>query len=104
MGTQNINLERYKNLWNIFNNLLKDRGLNLSSFSKEWEKISDTGNESNDYNRFYPKLKKMYQRINSVKTVRRESIHQMEEYIKFLDSKFVIEELRDDEKFEHWFD
>lgn len=104
MVTQDKNLERYLNLWNIFENLLEKKSLNLSSFAKKWQKESDSGDLSSDYKTFYAQLKKKKSRKNSIMFVRNDTISQIENYIKFLDSEFVTEELRDDEKFEHWFD
>lgn len=103
MGTNINNLEKYLNLWNIFNKKLEESNLTLSSFAKRWEKYSDTSIED-DYQKFYNKLKKMKSRKDNLKSVQPYSIIQIEDYIKFLDKDFTAEEIREDETYEYWFD
>ena len=102
MGTNINNLEKYLNLWNIFNKKLEESNLTLSSFAKRWEKYSDTSTEY-DYQNFYDKLKKMKSRKDNLKSVQTYSIIQIEDYIKFLDKDFTAEIIRDDETYEFWF-
>jgi len=92
MGTKEKNLERYLNLWKLFEKKLKEKKFTLSSFSKEWEKRSDSG-EENDYEKFYDKLKKMKQRKDKLTSVQYNSIIQMNDYIKFLDREYIVLEL-----------
>ena len=103
MGTNIKNLEKYLKLWDIFEEKLKILNLNLSSFSKEWEKNNETI-EENDYNKVYDRLKKHKKRKDKLKIIQESSIIQMEIYIKFLDKDFTAETIRDDETYEHWFD
>ena len=102
MGTQNKDLEIYLDLWEKFEELLNKKHLNLSSFAKKWEKFHDA--KEDDYIRFYQKLKKKKERKFKLKSVKYYSIVQLEDYIKFLDEDYVIEEMRDDESYENWFD
>jgi hypothetical protein len=102
MGTQNINLERYLNLWKIFEEKLEKEGLNLSSFCKKWgEQNSD---KKSDYEIMHDKLKKMKNRKDKLKNVQKNTILSLEEYINFLDNDFTAENIRPDELPEHWFD
>jgi len=101
MGTKELNLEKYQNLWKTFEDLLENEGLNLSSFSKKWDLYND---ELEDYHKFYDKLKRQYSRRNGIKEVKLKSINQLEEYIKFLDKDFTAENIRSDETYSHWFD
>jgi len=102
MGTNINNLEKYLNLWDIFNTKLEESNLTLSSFAKRWEKYSDTS-IGDDYQKFYEKLKKMKSRKDNLKSVQPYSIIQIEDYIKFLDKDFTAETIRDDETYEYWF-
>ena len=100
MGTKESNLERYQNLWNMFESLLEKEGLNLSSFSKKWDLHT---NSFEDYHKFYDKLKTQKQRKDSLSRVNTNSIVQLEKYIKFLNKGFFTQELLDDEKPNSWF-
>ena len=102
MGTNIKDLEKYLNLWEIFEKKLIKQSLNLSSFSKKWEKNSDTG-EENDYNKFYERIKSQKKRKDKLKSVHPNSILQIEDYIKFLDNDFTAETIRDDETYEYWY-
>ena len=102
MGTNIKNLEKYLNLWNIFDKKLEESNLTLSTFSKRWEKNSNS-EEKSDYKIFYDKLKKMKSRKGNLKLVQPYSIIQIEDYIKFLDKDFTAETIRDDETYEYWF-
>jgi hypothetical protein len=101
MGTKESNLEKYQNLWLIFENLYKKEGLNLSSFSKKWVTYND---ESGDHHQFYDKLKRQSSRKDSLKEVKSKSLDQLEEYIKFLNKDFTAEKIRSDETYAYWFD
>jgi len=101
MGTKELNLEKYQNLWIIFEDLLEKDGLNLSSFSKRWDLYND---ELEDYHKFYNKLKRQHSRKNSITEVKLKSINQLEEYVGFLDKDFTAENIRNDETYAHWFD
>jgi len=103
MGTSKKDLEKYLNLWNIFEIKLKKQKLNLSSFSKKWEKFKDS-EESNDYKKIYERIKAQKKRKDTLKRVQPLSLIQIEDYIKFLDTDFTAETIRDDETFEYWFD
>jgi L-lactate utilization protein LutB len=103
MGTNIKNLEKYLKLWDIFEEKLKTLNLNLSSFSKEWEKNNETI-EENDYNKVHDRLKKRKDRKNNMKRIQESSITQMEIYIKFLDKDFTAQTIRDDETYEYWYD
>lgn len=102
MGTNIKDLEKYLNLWNIFEKKLIEQNLNLSSFSKKWEKFSDLGDE-NDYKIFYERIKSQKKRKDKLKSVQTYSLIQIEDYIKFLDKDFTAETIRDDETYEYWF-
>jgi len=103
MGTKESNLEKYKNLWIVFEKSLENENLNLSSFSKKWEKYADS-NEVNDYNKIYDKLKKKQSGKDKLTRVHANSIYQLEEYIKFLDKEFFTQEILEDETPNFWFD
>jgi len=102
MGTKIKNLERYLDLWQLFEIKLKEKNLNLSSFSKSFGEMHTS--EENDYEKIYPRLKKLKSRKDTQKIVHLNTIKQFEEYLRFLDTNYVIEEMRDDESYEHWFD
>jgi hypothetical protein len=101
MGTEKLNLEKYQNLWQKFENLLQKESLNLSSFSKKWDIHSG---EVEDYHKFYDKIKKQWKRKDTLTRVKLQSIEQLEKYIKFLDKDFTAENIRHDETYSHWFD
>ncbi|MFT7005358.1 MAG: site-specific recombinase XerD [Sulfurimonas sp.] len=107
MGTVKTNLERYLELWIIFekeiriSNKLKSN--NLSGFAKYYEKNSDS-TTSNDYKKVYDKLKKMKQRKDVVKNIRENTLVELEEFYKFLKEDYFVQELLDDERPEHWYD
>jgi len=101
MGTQKLNLEKYQNLWQKFENLLKKESLTLPSFSKKWDIHSG---EDEDYYKFYDKIKKQWKRKDTLTRVKLQSIEQLEEYIRFLDKDFTAENIRSDETYSHWFD
>jgi hypothetical protein len=102
MGTNIKNLDKYLNLWEIFDEKLKDQNLNLSSFAKKWEKYNSI-KEENDYKRFYEKIKSQRKRKDNLKRVQENTISQIEEYIQFLDKDFTAETIRDDETYEYWY-
>jgi len=101
MGTKVLNLKKYQNLWKKFEDLLEKKDLNLSSFSKKWDKH---GGESEDYHKVHNRLKKQQKRKETLTSVKTQSIEQMEEYIKFLDKDFTAVDIREDELYSHWFD
>ena len=101
MGTKELNLEKYKNLWKKFETLLEKENLNLSSFSKKWDKFH--GGDK-DYYKIYDSLKKQKKRKNTLIRVKSQSIKQLEKYIEFLDKDFTAENIRIDELYLHWFD
>lgn len=101
MGTQELNLKKYQNLWQKFEYLLQKNNLNLSSFSKKWD---EKGGGLEDYHKFYDKIKKQYERKDTLTRVKFQSIEQLEKYIKFLDKDFTAENIRNDELYSHWFD
>lgn len=102
MGTNNIKLEKYLGLWDLFEKALKKEGLTLASFSEKWIEYADISEES-EYN-IYDNLKKQQQRKGNAKSVQDKSITRLEEYIKFLDKDFTAETIRSDESYENWFD
>jgi len=101
MGTKELNLKKYQNLWKIFEDLLEKEDLNLSSFSKKWD---DYGGGSEDYHKLHDRLKTQKSRKDTLTRVKSQSIEQMEEYIKFLDKDFTANNIREDELYSHWFD
>lgn len=102
MGTKEDNLQIYKNLWLEFDNILEQKGLNLSSFAKLWE-ASHVEDESADYKKFYGKLKKQKERREGLKLVFTSTLEQLHNYMEFLDEKRVIFKVLDDEKFGNLF-
>lgn len=107
MGTVKTNLEKYLELWEIFEKEIetsnKLESNTLSGFAKYYEKYSDSS-ENNDYKKVYDKLKKMKQRKDSLKTVRENTLLELEDFYKFLNEEYFTQELLDDECPEHWFD
>ena len=101
MGTKELNLKKYQNLWIKFEDLLAKEDLNLSSFSKKWDKY---GGGSEDYHKVHDRLKTQKSRKDTLTRVKSQSIEQMEEYIKFLDKNFTANDIREDELYSHWFD
>ena len=101
MGTNELNVKKYQNLWQKFEGLLLEKELNLSSFAQEWIKYDEKGE---DYYKVFDRLKKQKNRKNKSKKVQNKSLEQMEEYIKFLDKDFTAVNIRSDELYEHWFD
>lgn len=103
MGTNEIRLEKYINLWNEFEITLKKKDLNLSSFSKKWEEQHQ--DEASDYKKFYNRIKKQKHQLKALKKApQNNTITQLESYIKFLNKNFTATELLPDETYEHWFD
>lgn len=104
---KNLNkLEEYLKLWEKFEKLLENKDIKLPTFAKnwdklEWEKYSDSENPEQA---FYETLKKMSQNKNKLKKVYQTSIDKLTKYIKFLDTDFIVQELHNDESYEHWFD
>lgn len=107
MGTQKTNLEKYLQLWDLFEEEIKNsKKLNsntLSGFVKYYEKYNDSSSK-NDYKTLYARLKKMKERKNKIKTIRENSFLELEEFYKFLRKDYFTQELLEDETFEHWFD
>lgn len=102
MGTKEEKLKRYKNLWLIFEETLDKEDLNLSSFSKKWERHHN--DEDSDYKKFYHRIKKQKYQLKALKNAPQDNtVLQIEEYIKFLNEDFTAEEIRYDETYEHWF-
>lgn len=105
--TQDTNLEKYLKLWNLFEKEIKTskklESNTLSGFAKYYEKNSDPS-PKNDYKTVYARLKKMKERKNKIKIVRRHSLIELESFYKFMNEDFFTQELLDDETFEHWFD
>jgi len=101
MGTKELNLKKYKNLWKKFEDLLAKENLNLSSFSKKWDQ---NGGESEDYHKLHDRLKHQQKRKDTLTRVKSQSIEQLEKYIEFLDRDFTANNIRADELYAHWFD
>jgi len=96
-------LVKYKKLWDKFEELLKKKEFNLSSFSKEWQKYHD--DEGSDYVKFYRRIKKQKADLEKLQRAPQgNTIIQVEEYIKFLDNEHFTQELLDDERPISWFD
>ncbi|QKF77521.1 hypothetical protein [Arcobacter defluvii] len=109
MGTKETNLEKFKKLWIIFEKEIKISTRletnDLKGFAKYYEKHSDT-NEENDKKRVLDKLEKWHKRIiiQKQKSIREVTFLQLQEYCKFLNNGYFIQELLEDETPEHWFD
>jgi len=107
MGTVNKNLEKYLELWKMFekeieiSNKLKSN--TLSGFAKYYEEYS-ASTTSTDYKKVYDKLKKMKKRKDAVKTVRENTLVELEEFYKFLKEDYFVQELAEDEGFKSWFE
>ncbi len=96
-------MEKYQKLWERFEILLKKENLNLSSFSKKWEKYHE-GSE-NDSEKIYHRIKKQKNQLKALKRApQQRTIDQIKDYIKFLDAEYIDQELLEDESYEHWFD
>lgn len=96
-------IQEYQKLWKRFEILLQKEHLNLSSFSKKWERYNE-GSE-NDYKKMYRKIKKQKSQLKALKRApQQRTIDQIKDYIKFLDDKYIDQELLEDESYEHWFD
>lgn len=106
MGTKESNIEKFKKLWEIFINEVEKSNLlesnNLSGFAKYYQKHSDSS-EDNDYKKVYEKLKKMKTRTFYQKNVRNETLYQLEEFYKVLNTKYIKHNSFDDETYENWF-
>ena len=107
MVTQKTNLEKYLDLWDLFEKEIKTSkkldSNTLSGFVKYYEKNSETSTK-NDYKTVYTRLKKMKERKDKIKTVRMNSLSELENFYKFMREDFFTQELLEDETFEHWFD
>lgn len=107
MVTQKTNLEKYLDLWNLFEEEIKTskrlESNNLSGFARYYEKNSDTS-AKNDHKTLYGRLKKMKERKNKIKSIRENSLIELEDFYKFLREDYFSQELLEDETFEHWFD
>lgn len=107
MGTQKTRLEKYLDLWNLFEKEIKTSkkldSNTLSGFAKYYEKNSDILTK-NDYKTLYSRLKKMKKRKDEIKSIRENSLLELEDFYKFLREDYFTQELLQDETFEHWFD
>ena len=107
MGTVQTNLEKYLELWNLFEKEIetseKLTSNTLSGFAKYYEKHSETS-KSNDYKTVYDRLKKMQKRKDSLQQVTENTLLQLEEYFRVLRTDYFTQELLPDEGYEHWFD
>jgi len=107
MGTVKTNLEKYLELWDLFEKEInisnKLESNTLSGFAKYYEKHKDSS-ENNDYKKVYGRLKKMKERKNSLKTIRENTLLELEEFYKFLKEDYFVQELAKDEGISHWFD
>jgi len=96
-------MQEYKMLWERFDILLAKEGLNLSSFSKKWEKYHEEN--ENDYEKMYRRIKKQKHQLKALKRApQQNTINQIKDYIKFLDNQYIDQELLEDESYQHWFD
>jgi len=107
MGTIQTNLEKYLELWDLFEQEIKKsdklESNTLSGFAKYHEKHDDS-EENKGYKITYDKLKKMKKRKNGVVSIHQNTLSTLEEYYKFLKKDFFIQELLDDEHPSSWFD
>ena len=107
MVTLTTNLEKYLELWNLFEKEVKIskklESNTLSGFAKYYEKHSNS-DSNNDYKTVYSRIKKMKERKDKIKNVRENSILEIEDFYKFLRKDYFTQELLEDETFEHWFD
>ena len=80
--------------------------MKLPTFAKNWDKVAwDTYADSEaPEEKFYQALKRKQQNKNKLMRVQQKSIDQLLEYIKFLDTDFIVQELYKDEGYVHWFD
>lgn len=107
MGTEKTNLEKYLNLWNIFENEIKTskklQSNTLSGFAKYYEQNAEC-DERNDYKKVYDRLKKMKDRKDNLKSIRENTLYELETFYKVLREDYFTQELLEDENYEHWFD
>lgn len=107
MGTEKTNLEKYLNLWNIFENEIRTskklQSNTLSGFAKYYEK-NTKNDERTDYKRVYDRLKKMKNRKDNLKSIRENTLYELETFYKVLREDYFTQELLEDESYEHWFD
>lgn len=107
MGTQKTNLEKYLELWDLFDKEIETSAKltsnTLSGFAKYYETHSEVS-ENSDYKKVYDRLKKMRKRKDSLKTIRENTLLELEEFYKFLKEDYFVQELLDDERPEHWYD
>ena len=75
----------------------------LSGFAKYYEKNNDSSSK-NDYKTLYGRLKKMKERKNKIKSIRENSLLELEGFYKFLKEDYFTQELLEDETPMHWFD
>lgn len=97
MGTFK-NLDKYLELWEIFNKELKKKDLSFQDFSVQWAK-----REGVDEEKFYEKIKKHRERQNNKRKVQEGSLSDIKSYIKFLNDDFKVFEVFEDEKFGNLF-
>ncbi|WP_310441416.1 hypothetical protein [Sulfurimonas sp.] len=106
MGTYKTNLEKYLELWELFEKEIqindKLDSKTLSGFAKYYEKYSSS-DEKNDYKRVLGRLKKMKQRKNQLKKVRENTLLELENFYKLLREDYFSQELLRDEHSEYWF-
>ena len=107
MGTVKTNLEKYLDLWKLFEEEIKNSdkldSKTLSGFAKYYEKYSETS-ENSDYKKVHERLKKMKQRKDSLTTVRENTLLELEDFYKFLKKDYFVQELLEDEDVTSWFD
>jgi len=103
MVTNIDNKTKYLKLWEKFENLLEDKSWTLYEFSTEYAK--NKSDEEYDNPKFYNRLKKMKERIHkSESKPQKKTIEELEAFINSLYEDYVVEEMREDEWYEHWFD
>lgn len=103
--------EEYIKKWEIFYDLLENKGFTINSFAKKYAYFEDKWLlEEYSQNKFLNKLKKMKSKYNNMKEKKDlkgtddKSLSHLNDMIKFLEDDFIIQEMHDDESYENWFD
>ncbi|MCJ8326765.1 MAG: hypothetical protein MJK08_06655 [Campylobacterales bacterium] len=110
--TTKSNNEKFYEIWDLFEKEViirfgrNDKNEpNFSAFAQFNQDIDKDALAENDYKKVFNKLSNQYKR-NKERSVKKQpgTIIIIEAYYKILKSDFFVQELLDDETFEHWFD
>ncbi|WP_404317027.1 hypothetical protein [Malaciobacter canalis] len=106
MGTKSSNYKEFVNLWNLFEKEIQETDKfepkNIYGFAKFY--LSIHPEEDTTVKNLKRKIERWKEGIKENRNFQRETINQLNDFCKFLNETYFVQELLDDEKPEHWFD